>query len=184
MLDALAAVASTRCPRGAGGGAEAYLSGWSQIAADPEPFLGLGLVSREWLGVSLPALREHEDPPELAGPALLHFDVRSDNMCFTIDRALLVDWNWIGRGNPLFDVAAWLPSLHCEGGPAPEEVCPEAGVFAPALAVLRRSRATAHHPRRASCAPCAVRSADHSASPAARYLSLPPLDGPRTSQRD
>ena len=55
----------------------------------------------------------------------LHFDVRSDNICFRDGRAVLVDWNFACLGNPIADVAAWLPSLHAEGGPQPEEVLPE-----------------------------------------------------------
>jgi thiamine kinase-like enzyme len=46
---------------------------------------------------------------------LLHFDVRSDNLCFRDGRALLIDWNLACIGNPVVDVAAWLPSLHAEG---------------------------------------------------------------------
>jgi aminoglycoside phosphotransferase (APT) family kinase protein len=48
--------------------------------------------------------------------------VRSDNVCFVGDRAVLVDWNWAAIGNPVIDLAAWLPSLHAEGGPPPEEI--------------------------------------------------------------
>ena len=33
-----------------------------------------------------------------------------------------MDWNWATVGNPLLDLAAWLPSLHAEGGPRPEDV--------------------------------------------------------------
>lgn len=59
----------------------------------------------------------------LEGPALLHLDVRSDNLCFHADgRAVLVDWNVLSVGNPKLDVAFWLPSLHAEGGPPPETV--------------------------------------------------------------
>ena len=56
---------------------------------------------------------------------LLHFDVRSDNVCIQDGRAVLVDWNFACVGNPLADVSSWLPSLHAEGGPAPEEVVPD-----------------------------------------------------------
>ena len=110
--------------------------GWSLVAADPAPFLGLGLVTGAWLEAALPALIEAQAPQELAGTALLHLDVRSDNLCFAGDRTLLVDWNHVSRGNPMFDVAAWLPSLALEGGPEPDVLRPEAGVFAAALAVF------------------------------------------------
>ena len=56
------------------------------------------------------------------GDRLLHFDVRSDNLCFRDGRAVLIDWNFACVGEPVFDVAAWLPSLHAEGGPPPEQV--------------------------------------------------------------
>lgn len=56
------------------------------------------------------------------GDRLLHFDIRSDNLCLRDGRALLIDWNFACLGNPVFDLAAWLPSLHAEGGPAPEQI--------------------------------------------------------------
>lgn len=87
---------------------------WNEVARDPEPFLGLGLCSRAWLEASLPALANAAASAELDGEALLHFDVRSDNICFREGRALLVDWNWASVGNPLLDLVAWLPSLHAE----------------------------------------------------------------------
>jgi hypothetical protein len=142
VLDALAQVAATRCPAWAPPVTElGVFDGWSLIADDPGPFLRLGLVTSAWLDGTLPALIGAQAPAELGGSALLHVDVRSDNVCFAGDRTLLVDWNHVSRGNPLFDVAAWLPSLELEGGPAPEAVEPEAGVFAPALAGYFCSRA-------------------------------------------
>lgn len=187
VLATLEVVASTPCPQWAPAVDEqtAIFSGWSRIAADPEPFVGLGLVSRRWLDAALPMLVENERPPELAGSALLHFDVRSDNICFAADRTLLVDWNWIGRGNPLFDVAAWLPSLAFEGGPTPEEVRPDAGVFAAAIAGYLCSRAPepiipdAPHVRRVQ-----LEQAMTSLPWAARWLELPAPDGPRMLRRD
>lgn len=160
-------------------------NGWSQIAADPAPFIGLGLVSARWLEAALPELIAHERPHELAGDSLLHFDVRSDNICFAADRTLLVDWNWIQRGNPLFDVAAWLPSLAFEGGPMPEQVRPEAGAFAPALAGYFCSRAPqpaipdAPHVRRVQ-----LEQATTSLPWASRWLGLAPLDGASPAARD
>ncbi|MEX0782978.1 MAG: phosphotransferase [Dehalococcoidia bacterium] len=187
MRKTLSAIASAPCPAWARPitAQTDIFSGWSHIASEPESFLGLGLVTREWLEAALPALVATENPPELSGDALLHFDVRSDNMCFTEDRALLVDWNWIARGNPLFDIAAWLPSLHFEGGPTPEDVCPEAGVFAAALAGYFCAHAPqpiipdAPHVRRVQ-----FEQATTALPWAARYLGLPPPDGPRASQRD
>lgn len=182
MLTTLDAVAAAPCPDWAPAisGHTDIFSGWSQVAADPGPFLGLGLATESWLEAALPELAANERPMELDGSALLHFDVRSDNMCFTADRALLVDWNLIGRGNPLFDVAAWLPSLAHEGGPMPEEVRPGAGVFAAALAGYFCSRAPlptipdAPHVRHVQ-----LDQATTSLPWAARWLGLPEPDGPR-----
>ena len=160
-------------------------SGWSDVAVDPGPFLGLGLVSREWLEAALPSLVEMERPPELAGDALLHFDVRSDNICFTPDRTLLVDWNWIGRGNPLFDVAAWLPSLAAEGGPVPEEVRPEAGLFASAIAGYLCARAGLPGiPDAPGVRRVQLQQATTALPWAARWLGLPEPDGPGMPRHD
>jgi hypothetical protein len=94
--------------------------GWNAIAEDPEPFLGLGLASADWLERALPALLAAEEPSRLDGDALLHCDVRSDNLCLREGRAVLVDWNHARIGNPAYDVAFWLPSLALEHGPRPD----------------------------------------------------------------
>ncbi len=107
-------------------------TGWSQVAQNPQPFLSLGLVSGKWLELALPVLLQHENEDVLKGDSLLHVDLRSDNMCFVDDRVVLIDWNGASYGNPLVDIAAWLPSLHSEGGPPPEHILPNA----PELATL------------------------------------------------
>jgi aminoglycoside phosphotransferase (APT) family kinase protein len=61
----------------------------------------------------------------LAGDALLHFDVRSDNLCIRGASAVLFDWNLARVGNPLVDIAFWLPSLASESGMPPEDVLPD-----------------------------------------------------------
>lgn len=94
-------------------------TGWEKISKDPSGFLGLGLVSSEWLQKALPVLIKAESEVRLEGDSLVHTDVRSDNVCFLGDKTYLVDWNWTVKGNPIFDVVAWLPSLYTEGGPTP-----------------------------------------------------------------
>jgi hypothetical protein len=115
--------------------------GWDLVAADPKPFLATGLCSPAWLDEELPALLAAGAEAELGGDDLLHFDVRSDNLCFVGDRAILVDWNLACRGNGRFDVAFWLPSLRLEGGPEPWEVLPDAGLLAAAVAGFFAARA-------------------------------------------
>ena len=102
--------------------------GWEEVARDPEPFLRLRLCSDPWLTANLDALRGAAEGAAFGGDALLHFDVRSDNVCFRPDdgRAVLIDWNLTSVGNPEIDVVFWLPSLEAEGGPAPETVLPGA----------------------------------------------------------
>ena len=117
------------------------LKGWDLVAEDPEPLLSTGLCSGEWLDSALPALRETAARCDLSGQALVHLDVRSDNLCFRDDRVLLVDWNLACVGNPLVDVVGWLPSLRVEGGPEPWAILPDSGGMAALLAGYFASRA-------------------------------------------
>jgi hypothetical protein len=95
------------------------IAGWRDVAADPEPLLRLGLVDAAWLERSLPVLVVASDLALLDGDALVHCDVRSDNLCLRTGHAVLLDWNHARIGNAAFDVAFWLPSLVLEGGPDP-----------------------------------------------------------------
>jgi hypothetical protein len=112
----------------------AFLDGWRRIQDDPAPALALQLFDADWLARHGPLLHDVAMHARVGGDALLHLDVRSDNLCVRDGRALLVDWSWASIGNPAFDVAAWLPSLHAEGGPAPETIMPEGATFAAMLA--------------------------------------------------
>ncbi len=100
--------------------ADDSIGGWPAVAHDPEPLLGLGLVSSSWLEAALPALVAAWDSTPLAGDALLHCDIRGDNLCLRDGRAIIFDWSHGRIGNPEFDVAFWLPSLSLEGGPEPD----------------------------------------------------------------
>jgi hypothetical protein len=137
VLAALGEVAATAPPAGVRA-LEADRSnwvGWDVVADDPQPFLGLGLCSGEWLDAAGPALLAAARAARLDGSALVHCDVRSDNLCIRSGRAVLFDWNHARVGNATLDVAFWLPSLELEGGPRPEEVLRnEPGV--PELAAL------------------------------------------------
>jgi hypothetical protein len=96
--------------------------GWHEVADDPGPFLSLDIASTAWLEQELPQLLGAEDATDASGHGLLHFDVRSDNLCIRDGRAVLVDWNHAGVGDSELDVAFWLPSLALEDGPRPQEV--------------------------------------------------------------
>ncbi len=109
-------------------------TGWLPLLADPTRALALGLFDASWLDSWGDTLLVAADAAELEGAALLHGDVRSDNLCLIEGRVVLVDWNWACRGSPLLDIAAWLPSLHHEGGPHPWQILPGQGALASLLA--------------------------------------------------
>ncbi|MCA8925051.1 MAG: phosphotransferase [Planctomycetes bacterium] len=115
--------------------------GWSQVGADPGPFLGLGLAGEGWLEGALPTLLAAQEEVSLAGEALLHLDVRSDNLCLRDGRALLIDWNHACLGNPEVDLGFWLPSLAAEGGPLPDAVLPDRGPLAALISGFFAARA-------------------------------------------
>ncbi len=119
------------------------VDGWRDIKLDPEPFLQLGLCSERWLAHAIDALAEGARASPLDGDALLHGDVRSDNLCLRDGRVLFIDWNLACVGNPRLDLASWLPSLHAEGGPPPEQILfgDDAAPFASLLAGHFCSRA-------------------------------------------
>jgi hypothetical protein len=152
---------------------------WAEVQANSRPFLSLGLCSESWLRVGLPALIDSAGQADLSGNELVHFDVRSDNLCFVEGRTLLIDWNFASRGNGDLDLAAWLPSLHSEGGPAPEALLPHAPQWAATISGYFASQAglppIAHAPRVRQVQLSQLRSA---LPWAVRALGLPPLDGP------
>jgi Phosphotransferase enzyme family len=103
---------------------------WRTVAADPEPFLATGLRDAEWLERSLPTILAAAESAPVEGDGVCHLDVRSDNICFVGDRAVLVDWNWVSLANPAVDLASWLPSVRVEGGPPPWELLRDGGALA------------------------------------------------------
>lgn len=103
---------------------------WEVVAANPAPFLALGLCSANWLRDALPELTAAAAVAPLMGNALIHMDIRSDNVCLRNGRALVIDWPHARLANPDVDVAFWLPHLHAEGGPLPEAILPGAAALA------------------------------------------------------
>lgn len=118
---------------------------WAEIATSPEPFLRLGLCSEEWYQQVIDALICAEQEVVTAGETLLHGDVRSDNVCFRGSGVVFVDWAEAMRGNPAYDLACVLPTLHLEGGPRPFEVFPDGGEWAALLSGMLAKRACTDH---------------------------------------
>jgi hypothetical protein len=117
------------------------LDGWPVVAADPEPFLSTGVCSREWLTAALPHLVQASSACRLAGEALVHLDLRGDNLCIRDGRVIVIDWNHACIGNPAIDVVGWAPSLSLEGGPDPWELVPESDGLAALIAGFFAARA-------------------------------------------
>jgi hypothetical protein len=150
---------------------------WPKIEAEPDGFLSLGLASRRWLQASVPVLRDAADRAPFQGEQVIHFDVRSDNLCFDGGRCRLVDWNHASIGNGDLDVATWLPSLEAEGGPTPETIFPDGGEFAAWMSGFWAGNAAL--PSRSGRLREITLAQLRSALPwAIRSLGLPPLDGP------
>ena len=83
---------------------------WPHIAQEADDFLKLGLCSEDWFRAALGALSEAESRVPLRGDALVHGDVRSDNLCFLGERLVLVDWAAAARGNREHDLATASPA--------------------------------------------------------------------------
>jgi Phosphotransferase enzyme family len=133
VLDAVSAIAASEPPPNTPRGREVhseFWARWDEVAADPGPFLSLGLRDAGWLGRRLPQIRAALAHGPGDGEDLCHMDLRSDNLCFRAGRAILVDWNWLCLADSRLDLAAWAPSLALEGGPPPWEVVPDAGDLA------------------------------------------------------
>jgi hypothetical protein len=141
VLDAFAEIRSTTPPAHLQGQGIDWGSNWRDVAEAPRAFLALRVCSEPWLEASLPILIDAAERAPLDGTSLAHGDMRSDNLCFRGNRALVIDWNHAAVLNPDLDVAAWLPSLHAEGGPAPETILPAAPELAAWLAGFFGSRA-------------------------------------------
>jgi hypothetical protein len=99
--------------------------GWNRVLVDPREFLSLGLFDADWVARLGPVLVAASAAAPLAGTALLHNDVRSDNVCVDQGVGKLFDWNLACIGNPQFDIAFWTPSLALETGLAPEVLMPD-----------------------------------------------------------
>lgn len=140
---ALAALSRTRAPAGVPDLPSVWAGtpGWREVAADAGPLLSLGLCDEGWLRRALPVLAGAADPGLLAGDSLVHMDLRGDNLCFTAERTVFVDWNWACKGEPRMELALLAPSLHADGGPAPEEVLPGAAGLAALVCGLLAARA-------------------------------------------
>ena len=125
VVDALhtMAAAATPAPGNAAAAGEMWgpwFSHWADIATDPARVAALeppcvahldelGELDRLW-------------PAAVAGDALVHLDVRHDNLVLTPVAVFLVDWAFGARAAPWVDLVCLLPGVAADGGPDPESV--------------------------------------------------------------
>lgn len=95
---------------------------WHDVAADPK--LRAGIASLDpWAAQQVERLRALADdrPAAVAGTALMHGDLRADNMVTLAGAAAAVDWPSAATAAPWVDLVCMLPSMMLEGaGPAEE----------------------------------------------------------------
>jgi thiamine kinase-like enzyme len=156
-------------------------AGWFSVAEAPQHFLSLGLCSSRWLKRALPTLLAAEQTVVLDGDSLVHCDLRSDNLCLRGDSAVLIDWNHACIGNAQLDLMSWLPSLHADGGPEPEEVVGHGhdatGFAAYFSGYWAASAGMPPIPNAPRVRPLQLRQLKVALPWAVRALQLPPLDG-------
>lgn len=107
-------------------------TGWERIAARPADDLDRLVASAgeagPWLLAHLDLLVawEREALDACAGTALVHGDLRADNVLIDHDhdggRVSLIDWPHAGTGAPWLDLAFMLPSVAMQGGGSPQEI--------------------------------------------------------------
>ena len=118
VLDAVARVGATDAsgldlPDATDGLAELF-TGWERLRDDPDP--GLGAIA-PWAVGRLDELADlaRRGVTACAGDALLHGDLRADNLLVTDDGVVVVDWPYASRGAAFSDVVSFLPSVGMQG---------------------------------------------------------------------
>lgn len=130
VLKAIRRLGNEQAPKGLPQTASGCELHWPQVLSAPEGFLELRLCSAAWLASWGEALARAEGSLEQTGDALVHGDIRSDNICLTEERVVFVDWSNARAGAKEYDLALFLPAAHLEGAPPPEQIWPEGGQWA------------------------------------------------------
>lgn len=96
------------------------LRGWSLLSDDDAARAHPRLVGRR---EELAAWEGRAARDAAAGDAIVHLDLRSDNILIGGDGAVtFVDWPHAGRGAPWLDLPFFAPTVTLEGGPTPSAV--------------------------------------------------------------
>jgi len=105
-------------------------TGWRSLATVTSAGRAAGLD--DWSSRHLDRLAELEAawPRAATGGTLLHGDLRADNILLRAGQVTFVDWASACTGAPVFDVAAFAPSVTDQGGPDPEWILAHSGAAA------------------------------------------------------
>ncbi len=104
---------------------------WTQTAQESRGFHDIAALAGEaapqalqWLQQTSPLIEHMMQQPALReGPyAILHGDVRSDNLRLIRKHLYLFDWPSITVGRPEWEIVALAQSVAVEGGPPPEQI--------------------------------------------------------------
>jgi len=98
--------------------------GWRKLGAATRTGADDLVGVPEWARRHLERLAtlESEWQEASAGPTLLHFDLRADNILLAPDRVLVVDWPHGSLGAGWMELLQLLPSIAMQGGPRPWEI--------------------------------------------------------------
>jgi hypothetical protein len=140
LLAALGRVAATPPPSDLPSLADGWTPAWPALVASPDEFLALGVCTRQWFDNAAAAITRAEATLDTSGDALVHGDVRSDNVCFVGDRVVLVDWSEARRGSARFDVWNLAQTLPLETNVDPFNLAPDGAAFAATSAARNAER--------------------------------------------
>jgi hypothetical protein len=126
MLDDLAATTAAKEVPTLNDARGDLLAAWWAVAQDPDPLSRLGVSTPQWLVAATPVLAAVAEEARLDGDSIVHYDVRSDNLCLLEGRTVLVDWNLLCRGNAEIDRVFFAQTVTMEGGPEPWDLLPGA----------------------------------------------------------
>jgi aminoglycoside phosphotransferase (APT) family kinase protein len=118
VLDAVAGIGATSAVGldlpDAATDAAGLFTGWERLRDDPDPTLS---DLAPWAAGRLDELVDlaGRGAASCAGDALVHGDLRADNLLVTDERVVVVDWPWAMRGAAFFDLVAFLPSVGMQG---------------------------------------------------------------------
>lgn len=104
---------------------------WRQTVQESQEFRNIAALvgqeapqALEWFHKVAPTIDRLMKHPALRKEpyAILHGDIRSDNLRFTRGQLYLFDWPAITVGRPEWDIVAFAQSVTVEGGPSSEQI--------------------------------------------------------------